>query len=160
MQNLQSGKLRIIGYGELKDELEKKVRESDVKEKVEFLGKVQLADLLHETQKARAGLVLFEPLSLNYTFASPNKFFEYVMAGTPVIASDITTFRALNQEFEVALLVDPFKPDSISRAMDQLVTDDNLWLRLHQNCMMAAKRWNWEIQEHRLIEMYEYLFKT
>ena len=160
MQNLQSGILRIIGYGELKDELENKVRKSDLEEKIEFLGKVPLADLLSETQKARAGLVLFEPLSLNYTYASPNKFFEYVMSGTPIIASNIPTLKVLNQEFEVALLVDPFKPDSISRAMDQLLTDDNLWLRLHQNCLLASKRWNWEAQEDKLIKIYENLLKS
>jgi glycosyltransferase involved in cell wall biosynthesis len=160
MQNLQTGTLRIIGYGELKDELEKKVKHSDIKEKVEFLGKVKIADLLHETQKARAGLVLFEPLSLNYTYASPNKFFEYVMSGTPIIASNLPTFKALNQEFEVALLVDPFQPNRISKVMDQLLTDDNLWLRLHQNCLMAGKRWNWEAQEDKLIEVYENLLNS
>jgi glycosyltransferase involved in cell wall biosynthesis len=160
MQNLQSGTLRIIGYGEIKDELEKKVKHNHIKEKVEFLGKVQLADLLAETKKARAGLVLFEPLSLNYTYASPNKFFEYVMSGTPIIASNIPTFQALNQEFEVALLVDPFKPESISRAMDRLLTDDKLWLRLHQNCLMAGKSWNWEAQENRLMELYENLLNS
>jgi glycosyltransferase involved in cell wall biosynthesis len=103
---------------------------------------------------------LFEPLSLNYTYASPNKYFEYVMSGTPLVASDIPTFRALNEEFEVAILVDPFTPKSIAKEVEQLLTDRKLWERLHQNCLRARKKWNWKVQEDKLLDVYELLLNS
>jgi glycosyltransferase involved in cell wall biosynthesis len=154
MKSLKHGKLRILGYGELEADLQKFVKKQGMNQKIEFLGKVPLDRLLLETQKARAGLVLFEPTSLNYSYASPNKFFEYIMAGTPLVASNIPTFRLLNEEFKVAVLVDPFSPDEISKAMEYLLTDKNGWEELHRNCMKAREKWCWEVQEFKLLDMY------
>ena len=158
--SLTQGSLRIIGYGELESELKQVAGTPSIAERIEFKGKVPLEKLLRETGKVRAGLVLFEPLTVNYTYASPNKFFEYVMAGTPLIASDIPTFRQFNSEYEVAILVDPSNITRISEAMNTLLTDEETWNRLHHNCLKARERWNWEAQEQTLLDIYRKFLDT
>ncbi|GAB4371593.1 MAG: glycosyltransferase [Calditrichia bacterium] len=144
----------LIGFGEIEEELRDLVEKGGRREKIHFRGKMNLREISHITQRARAGVVLFEPDSINYRYAAPNKFFEYVMAGTPVIASDIPTFRSFLEEFEVGVLVDPYSPEDIARAIRQVVTDENRWNRLHQACKQAREHWNWESQEKKLLSLY------
>jgi glycosyltransferase involved in cell wall biosynthesis len=154
IQSVNRGILGIIGHGELEYELRQLVSDLNLEEKVRFYGKISWDKLLSESQKAKAGIVLFEPLSENYKYAAPNKFFEYVMAGTPLIASKIPSFEYFISKFEVGLLVDPDSLDQISEAINKLLTDKFLWNRLHKNCLEAREIWNWETQEDKLIDIY------
>lgn len=159
MEAVSAGKLEFLGHGEIETELQQLTAGKNLQDRVIFRGKMDWNSLLQETKKARAGLVLFQPRSQNYAFAAPNKFFEYVMAGTPVIASDIATFRDLNAEFEVALLISPESVKDISEAVTLLLNDEDCWNRLHENCLQARKKWNWEAQEKVLFDIYRDLLK-
>lgn len=157
MHLVWEGRLDLIGFGDLEKRLREMVAEEGLENKIYFRGRAGWQTILEETQRARAGLVLFEPTSVNYTFASPNKFFEYVMAGTPVIASDIPAFRELNSIFEVGILVRLDGPEAISRAMKVMLTDRESWQKFHENCLDARKVWNWEKQEDMLMDIYRKL---
>jgi glycosyltransferase involved in cell wall biosynthesis len=159
MNGVEIGELHLIGEGDMEEELHQLIESNQLQKRAQLLGKVAWDVLLLETQKARAGLVLFEPISENYTYASPNKFFEYVMAGTPVIASAIPTFKEFNGEFEVAILVDPFNIKEISKTIQVLLTHKEKWLKYHKNCLRAREKWNWEAQEKTLIDLYNQLLK-
>ena len=159
MGSVAGGRIEFLGHGEIENELQQLTARKNLQDRIIFRGKKDWNSLLQETQKARAGLVLFQPRSKNYAYATPNKFFEYVMAGTPVIASDIATFRDLNAEFEVAVLVSPESIPDISKAITLLLTDAERWNRLHENCLQARKKWNWEAQEKVLIDIYRNLLK-
>jgi glycosyltransferase involved in cell wall biosynthesis len=160
MEAVIDGRLEFLGHGEIETELQQLTVSKNLQDRVIFRGKMDWNKLLPETQKARAGLVLFQPRSQNYAYAMPNKFFEYVLTGTPVIASNIATFKDLNAEFEVALLISPDSIQDISKAITLLLTNEDQWSRLHQNCLQARKKWNWEVQEKVLIDIYHDLLKA
>ncbi len=147
----------LIGFGELETIIQHHLNNHPRRSQIRLLGKLPLEDIPTYTRSARAGLVLFEPHSINYRYASPNKFFEYVHAGTPIIASRIPPFESFNQQFEVALLVDPKNPMEISRAIRTLLEDAQLWARLHQQCVLAQNVWNWQQQEKPLQAIYQQL---
>jgi glycosyltransferase involved in cell wall biosynthesis len=157
MQAVTNGSLQFIGSGELEDELQVFVRKMGLNSRIQFRGEVNWMDLLKESGKVQAGLVLFLPKGLNYRFASPNKFFEYVAAGTPVIASALESFKDFNKMHEVAILVDPDKIEEIAAAVNLLLTDEKMWSRLHANCLIARKEWNWENLEKDLLSVYRKL---
>ncbi len=152
-----NGTLEFVGHGEIEQQLKQLTLELELSEKVYFLGKADWKDLCRRTQQAKAGLVLFEPTSINYKYASPNKFFEYVMAGTPLIASDIPTFREFISEHEVGILVNPDSGEEIISAIRSLLTNEKLWNKYHQNCLKAREVWNWEQQEPKLLSVYREL---
>lgn len=155
MNSVKDGLLEIIGYGDLENELKALVDNLNLNEKIIFTGKISWDKLFEETSAARTGVVLFEPDGLNYTYASPNKFFEYVNAGTPVIASDIPSFRDLIKQFEVGILVDHTSVSSISESIEKLLTDGKTWAKIHSQCLKARLEWNWERQEARLLKIYK-----
>ena len=154
MVDVNSGSLELIGSGEIESSLRELVKIHGVNEKVIFRGRINWDQLLTQSSNAKAGLVLFEPVGLNYQYASPNKFFEYVMAGTPVIVSNIIPFKDFISSYEVGILVDLASEDSIALAIEKLLTDEKNWLKYHQNCLKAREVWNWELQEQKLIDLY------
>ncbi len=159
LTKIEDARLWLVGSGEIEENLRRLVREWRLQKRVEFKGMQPWDRVLRLTRQARVGVVLFEPDSTNYRYASPNKFFEYVAAGTPLIASDIPTFRQFLQEFEVGVLVPPHSPEAIARAVSRLLKDRELWQRLHRNCLQARQRWIWEAQEERLLALYRRLTK-
>jgi len=154
MVNVNSGSLELIGSGEIETSLRELVKILRLNEKVIFRGRIDWNQLLKHSSNAKAGLVLFEPVGLNYRYASPNKFFEYVMAGTPVIVSNIIPFKDFITLYEVGVLVDLASEDSIALAIEKFLTDEKNWLKYHQNCLKAREVWNWEFQEQKLIDLY------
>ena len=82
----------------------------------------QERDVLARTlSAAKAGLVLFHP-EPNHVEAQPNKLFEYMAAGLPVIASDFPLWREIIEETKCGLLVDPMDASAIAEAIEWLVT--------------------------------------
>jgi glycosyltransferase involved in cell wall biosynthesis len=155
MLSVKSGCLKIVGYGELENELKELVNNYNLQKKINFGGKISWDRLYLETSRARAGLVLFEPEGLNYTYASPNKFFEYVHAGTPVIASNIPSFDDLVGENKVGILVNHNSITEIAEAIEKLLTNKDIWDDFHRECLKARQEWNWEQQEEKLLRIYQ-----
>lgn len=115
-----------------------------------------VADLLGKT---RAGLVLFHPEPNNVN-AQPNKLFEYMSAGIPVIASDFPLWRKIVAGCGCGLLVDPRKPPEIARAIEYLLTHPAEAERMGRRGREAvATRFNWECEERRLFEFYRSLLE-
>jgi glycosyltransferase involved in cell wall biosynthesis len=159
-KDMTIGSLELVGYGDSEDDLRALVEKFNLQNRVIFKGKVSWEKLLDETRRARCGLVLFEPTSINYTYALPNKFFEYVMMGTPVIASKIPTFEKLVSDFKVGLLVNPNSGFEIKQAVEDLLNDEEKWNNCYHNCLKAREVWNWESQEEKFIKIYITLFES
>lgn len=101
-----------------------------------------------------AGLVTFLPVP-NHIDAQPNKMFEYMSAGVPVIASHFPLWREIVEGNACGLCVDPLDPAAIARAIDYLVTHPQEAERMGRNGQRAvAEKYNWTIEEAKLLEFY------
>ena len=104
-----------------------------------------------------AGLVTLHP-ERNYLDALPVKMFEYMAAGIPVIASNIPLWRAIVQDNECGLCVDPRDPAAIAAAIDYFVLHPETARRMGQNGRRAIlERYNWPVESQKLINFYENL---
>lgn len=126
-------------------------------EAVNELGFVSRADVRGVLATSIAGIVTFLSVP-NHTESQPNKMFEYMSAGLPVIASNFPLWREIIEGNECGLCVDPADPAAIAAAIDQLVDDPIAARRWGENGRRAVyDRYNWESEKTRLLKMYEKL---
>lgn len=106
-----------------------------------------------------AGLVTFYPLP-NHMDAQPNKMFEYMSAGIPVIASDFPLWREIVLGNQCGLCVDPMDPAAIAKAIDYLVRHPEEARKMGENGRRAVlERYNWSVEEAKLIAFYRNTFQ-
>ena len=101
-----------------------------------------------------AGLVTFHPLP-NHIDAQPNKMFEYMSSGIPVIASNFPLWREIIEGSNCGLCVDPMKPAAIAEAIDYLVSHPEEAAALGRNGQRAVnERYNWDLEGRKLLQFY------
>lgn len=157
MADLNDIHLVLIGGGELEAELKHRIEELGIGNRISFMGYVPTEFLIKTTSQADLGIALFEPTSVNYAYALPNKFFEYIMAGIPVLASDIETFRHYMKEYDIGMTVNPTDIQAITRSILTMLNDENALKRWKENARKASKILNWENEAKKLIKIYEEL---
>jgi len=108
--------------------------------------------------EATVGVVLFLPTIFNNIVALPNKLFDYMGAGVPVVASNFPEIRKIVKGSGCGFLVDTTKPGEIAAAIVKLISDPELAASLGRRGHRAVmEHYNWESQEERLLAAYERL---
>ena len=108
-------------------------------------------------QSSIAGIVTFYP-EPNHIHAQPNKIFEYMSAGLPVICSNFVSWQEIIEKNKCGLLVDPMNPAEISAAVKWLLTNKDQAKQMALNGMVAIKsQYNWEIEQNKLLGVYQEL---
>jgi glycosyltransferase involved in cell wall biosynthesis len=124
---------------------------------VDEIGFVSRARLRAVLASSMAGLVTFLPAP-NHIEAQPNKMFEYMSAGLPVIASNFQLWREIIEGNECGICVDPADPTAIAAAIDRFVDDPTMARLMGENGRRAVnERYNWEGEKQKLLEIYEKL---
>ncbi|MCU1307197.1 MAG: hypothetical protein JWN45_1892 [Acidobacteriaceae bacterium] len=104
--------------------------------------------------RVRAGLVLFHPEPNNIS-AMPHKFFEYMSASIPVIASDFPLWREIIDGAKCGLLVNPLDPRSIAASIEYVLTHPEEAEAMGRRGRAAVEQfYNWEAQERILLNLY------
>jgi glycosyltransferase involved in cell wall biosynthesis len=121
------------------------------------LGFLDRGGVKRSLERVKAGLALFHP-EPNYTNSYPNKMFEYMAVGIPVVASDFQLWREIVNESGCGLLVDPFDPRAIASAIAYLLDNPREAEAMGQRGRRAVEGlYNWEHEEKKLLALYEQL---
>ena len=134
----------IVGEGEFRQKFENYVNILDYKDRIHFIGAVNHSELLNYTAGADLGLALIENISISYYYALPNKLFEYIMAGVPVLASNLPQMKKVIDEHKVGKYVNMDDDDEIKDTLKNLSNDQTQLKEFKANCERAAKILNWE----------------
>jgi glycosyltransferase involved in cell wall biosynthesis len=153
-------RLVICGDGNFMQQLEKLIKDYQVENKIELRGMLKAEQLQEISQQAYLGLALAEKEGLNQYLALPNKFFDYIHAGLPQITMNYPEYQAINNEFEVAVLINELTPERIAGSVNNLLDNDVLYRRLRQNCLKARQQLNWQNEEKKLLGFYQSIFKN
>ena len=124
-------------------------------QKTDFLGWKSHREMPEIFEHTIAGLVTFWPIQ-NHIDAQPNKLFEYMAAGLPVIASDFPLWRQIVSDAQCGLLVDPKDPTAIAEAVDYLRENPEEAARFGANGQKAVKeKYHWGSEEKKLLSFYQ-----
>lgn len=156
VQQLDGVVLVIIGYGYHRPTLEEMVRKRKLTDQVYFFGPVPNRELLEYTASADIGLCNIVNSSLSYHTSLPNKLFEYIAAGVPVIGSDSPEIGRIVKETGVGEVCDPVDPEALAAAARKLLAQPDDYRRATGR---AATRYQWAVEEKNLLSVYEALLR-
>lgn len=142
--------LRLIGSESYLSELKALARRTGVDDRVEFLPAVSLSDLIACANSADIGYVVLENFGPQRQFTLPNKFFEYVMAGLAVVASDFSELRRHIDIYGFGVTIDGMEPESIAARINALrpVEID----ALKRKSLAAARELCWEVEQSAFLK--------
>jgi glycosyltransferase involved in cell wall biosynthesis len=149
--------LYIYGDGNFMTQCRELIAANGLEQKVFLKGKVLPAALEEITANAWLGINLVENNGLNQYYSLANKFFDYMHHAVPQVTMDFPEYRKINNEFEVALLIEDTSEQKIVNAVNQLIKDDALYLKLQQQCIKAREVYCWQKEEEKLLAFYSSL---
>ncbi|MGE5224451.1 MAG: glycosyltransferase family 4 protein [Omnitrophica WOR_2 bacterium] len=145
-----------MGDGPLLSELRSRLHSGEW-ERVYLPGRVQAKELPSYTASADLGIVLNQGKSLSYQYSLPNKLFENLQAGNPVIGSNLPEIARIIREYQVGEVVDQTDPESIAAGLRRLLEDPAYYEQTRRNALRASETLNWEREGARLVELYRCL---
>jgi glycosyltransferase involved in cell wall biosynthesis len=76
-------------------------------------------------------------------------------AGLPQLTMNFPEYKRINDEYEIAVLIDDIRPDVVAKALNLLISDTALYQQLKENCMKAKQVLNWQNEEKKLVAFYQ-----
>jgi len=149
--------LIICGGGNFFAETVALVKAHGLEDKVTFKGYVPPEELRNYTLHAWVGITLFEPNSKSNQNSLANRFFDYMHHGVPQLCVNYFEYKRINSEFEISVLIDDLRPETIAAALNRVLEDDAYHQRLQENCLKAREKYCWQNEAKTLIKFYEEL---
>ena len=109
--------LIFVGGGDAIPNLKTEVKKKHLEDKVAFYPKMPYAEMMKYTAAADLGITLDKDTNVNYRYSLPNKIFDYVRAGIPIIASDLPEVSKFVRENEVGFIVKGHDPRIIGESI-------------------------------------------
>lgn len=149
--------LVIVGNGNYFKQVEALIKTHALGHKVILAGNIAPSLLRLITQKALAGITLFNNTGLNQYYSLANRFFDYAQAEIPQLCNDYPEYEALNKQHKVALLLHELTSEAIALSLNKLADDDVLYNELKQHAKIAAKDWCWENESVKMLKVWNNL---
>ncbi len=149
--------LFIVGSGDVLPVLKEAVNKINLSDRIRFIPKHSWNELIKYTKSADVGLSLDKDTNLNYRFSLPNKLFDYISAGIPVIASNLPEVKKIVEEAGSGIIIQTVTPEEIYKAIIKLRDDRQLLYKLKQNAVNASETLNWGTESKKVIDFYRRL---
>jgi len=150
----RKGVVVFIGDGRIKGELEEKVRWMGLSDRVKFVPKVPVGELVRYTPNGYLGFQVLNNVCFNHYSASSNKLFEYMMSGVPIVACSFPEIQRVVEKEKVGVCVDSQSPESIASGVNYLLDHPEVRDEMRRNCFEARERYNWDGEKVGFLRIY------
>lgn len=153
VEDIDNVRLLIAGIGPDADMFENQY--PDIKKKIQYIGFIPYEEVMVKTMDADILFAFYDPKIPGNRYASPNKLFEVMMYGKPIIVNDETSMANIVRKENCGLVVPYGDVSAIKEAIIKLKNDSSLYQKLGSNGRKAYEdKYNWLIMERRLLDAY------
>jgi glycosyltransferase involved in cell wall biosynthesis len=146
--------LIIAGGGDAIPLLQKYTDELNLKEQVLFLGSMPYRKLIAYTKSADLGIIPEKlDVGLNSKFTLPNKFFDYIHAGIPVLSSRAVEVEKIIKQYEIGSFFEKHDPRHIAETIKKIFDKRELLTKWKQNTKQAAMELCWEKEKEVILNL-------
>ncbi len=151
---MESVEMHIGGFGEYEDWMQEA---ADRYENIFYYGKLQYKDTLALESQCDIMIATYDPSFRNHKYAAPNKFYEALMLGKPIIMARDTGYDDVILENDIGVLAE-FSLEGTREAIETLQMRRAEWPEMGQRAMQLYKeRYSWEIMKQRIEQLYRSL---
>ena len=159
IRSIDDATLVLMGYGLQEAMYREQAASPELRDRVRIMPAVPPAELLSWVASSDVVAMPIQPTTLNHRLTTPNKLFEAMAAGVPVVASDLPGMAPIVLETGAGLVVDPTDPAAIAAACRQILDaspeERSAWRRRALDAAHGA--YNWERQVEILFAEYSRL---
>lgn len=154
VEQLDDVVLLIVGDGDVVPQLKEEVRLKKLENKVIFKGKRPYLEMMEYTAASDLGVSLDKDSNVNYRFSLPNKIFDYIHAGIPLLVSDLVEVKRVVQENKVGIVLGEYSVESIVKTIAELKNDAEALQKYRENTYSVKHVLNWQHEKKVLTEIY------
>ena len=140
----------IVGEGEGFQHYANYNTQNNKNKNVYFLGSIPYIQLLGITAQCDIGWAAIQAQSLSNQLALPNKVFEYIMAGIPIIASNLPNIKPIINNYKVGWIIKNSDVREVNTAIEEVANNRNIYKK---NLVLASKKLNWKIQHQSFMRI-------
>lgn len=134
--------LLIVGNGDAVPGLVQQANDMGLSGRVLFKPKQPYLEMLQYTLNSDCGLSLDKPLSPNYQFSLPNKVFDYIKCGLPLVVSDVVEVQKVVRKYHIGEVIVDHQPQNIANSVLSIMDKGKPFF--NNNLLQASKENNWE----------------
>jgi len=152
MRYLDHITLIILGGGDVMNSLRNLVKQFRLEEKIIFKPRMSYTEMMQYTMACDIGLTFDKDTNLNYRFSLPNKIFDYIHAGIPVLASRLPEVEKVIMTYDIGDFIADHDPKNIADKLRLVLADATTLARWENNLKNAAGELNWTEESKKFPE--------
>lgn len=146
--------LVIVGGGDIFEKIRELVDEKKLGDRITILPKLPFGELRSITRRAHLGLSLDKPTNINHIYGLPNKIFDYLHAGVPVLVSRLVELEKIVEEYQIGAYIENHEPRHIAARIRGIFESAPLetWKK---NTERVRRELNWEKESRIILQIFK-----
>jgi len=144
----------IIGNGDVIDQLKRRTVQLNLETNVLFKSRMDYQEMMQHTRHAALGITLDKDTNINYKYSLPNKLFDYIHSGIPILASKLIEVESVINTYKIGLFIDNHDPKHIASQIKKALENKSLREEWDENMKKAQDELNWSNEEKELRKAY------
>jgi glycosyltransferase involved in cell wall biosynthesis len=146
--------LLYLGDGPYVKTLKKYINKKQLSSKIHYHPAVSQDKLMQYTVVADIGIIPYQPTCLNNYLCTPNKLFEYISAGLPIIATDLPELRKFVHNNQIGLVGNTSAAIAIAHMLSEMLEPQS-YAFFKKNVIALREKIDWETEAATLIKIYQ-----
>ena len=147
--------LLIVGGGDIFSLIKEMINSNKLTDRITIIPKVPFPILRHITRQAQLGLSLDKSDNINHRFGLPNKIFDYLHAGLPVLVSRLIELEKIVDHYQVGSFVENYEPSHIASCIEKIFADPARMKIWKENTETLRRELNWENESKIVLEIFK-----